>query len=466
MKKHLLVAMLMLLLSFSACALDTIQQTTGYNLAGLNFNQVAGSSGAVASVNIKDNSFQPSVLNVQTNTKVQWHNQDSVVHTVVSDVQGLFESGAILPGETFSFTFNTPGSYGYHCGIHQGMQGAITVTGAAQSGSVSRSSATADAVASGSSQAGSQDIASDSWTEQPMSQDDLAASSDLHGSSDLQGLQGLQNLQAGSTTGAVSSIQALQISNPAIASGAVQSPSQASGTDLDLAAVQKFSQYYVSSSEEPADQITAPSRINLNDVQPETLYFGSAQKAVSYDQYQTYALGTGTNSLWISGTSSWTQYAVVPLGSQLNMIAITPSGGHGQLYEIYPDGSLSKNSYTFYAYNQIGFYADKVGEHQLFFNIAGQPSNVIVIDVMPYQQTYHPSYSLAAITIRSTWLRGFNVYVDGSYQATEGMTGDVAGTVTMNVPGDQYHNIAIDGSGATFSDYKYFKSGYAYKLNI
>ena len=451
MKKHLLVTMLMLLLSFSACALDAIQQPTGYNLAALDFNQVTGSSGSVASVIIKDNSFQPSVLDVETNTKVQWHNQDAVVHTVVSDIQGLFESGAILPGETFSFTFDMPGSYGYHCGIHQGMQGAITVTGAAQSAGVSRSSVVAGAAASGSAQAGSQIIASDSWTEQPMSLDGLATSS---------------GLQAESATDTSTKIQTLQMSNPAIASSAVQLPSRASGTELDQADVQRFSQYYVSASEEPADQLTAPSRVDLSDVEPTTLYFGSAQKAVSYDQYQTYALSTGTDSLWISGASSWTQYAVVPLGSQLNMIAIAPSSGHGQLYEIYPDGSLSKNSYTFYTYNQIGFYADKVGEHQLFFNIAGQPSNVIVIDVTPYQQTYHPSNSVSAITIRSTWLRGYNVYVDGSYQATEGTTGDAAGTVTINVPGNQYHNVAIDGSGATFSDYKYFKAGYAYQLNI
>jgi hypothetical protein len=56
--------------------------------------------------------------------------------------------------------------------------------------------------------------------------------------------------------------------------------------------------------------------------------------------------------------------------------------------------------------------------------------------------------------------------VDGSYRATEGMTGDPAGIVTINVPGDQYHNIAIDSTGLTFSDYKYFKAGYAYQLNV
>ena len=230
--------------------------------------------------------------------------------------------------------------------------------------------------------------------------------------------------------------------------------------------MQKFSQYYRSTSETPEDQLTAPTKIDLKEVEPAMLYFGSTQKAVPYAQYQTYALSTGTNSLWISGATSWTQYAMVPLGSMLNMVTTSPAGGYGYLYEIYPDGSLDMNSYYFYPYNQIGFYADEVGQHQLFFNIDGQPSNVIVIDVVPYQPPAQPAYNFAAVTISSTWLRGYNVYVDGSYQATEGMTGDPDGTVTINVPGNQYHNIAIDGSGLTFSDYKYFKAGYAYQLNV
>jgi len=204
----------------------------------------------------------------------------------------------------------------------------------------------------------------------------------------------------------------------------------------------------------------------LKGAEPDTIYFGSTQKAVPYSQYQTYALTTGANSLWIQGATSWTQYAMVPLGSMLTMITVSPSGGQGYLYEVYPDGTLDKNGYYFYPYNQIGFYADQVGEHQLFFNIDGQPSNVIVIDVIPYQPPPSPVYSYAIITVSSSWLRGYNVYVDGSIQATEGMTGEADGRVTINVEGDRYHNIVIDGSGFTFSDYKYFNAGYAYSLNV
>jgi len=212
-------------------------------------------------------------------------------------------------------------------------------------------------------------------------------------------------------------------------------------------------------------ELTSPAEIDLDEASPQMIYFGASQKAVPYSQYQSYATSTGSNSLWISGSSSWTQYAAVPIGSHLDLIAITPGGGYGHLYQIYPDETMESSAHSFYPYNSIHFYAGQPGEHQLFFNIDGQPSNVIVIYVVPYQQI-EPSYDLATITIRSTWLRGYNLYVDGSYMATEGTTGDEEGVLTINVPGDQSHNIAIDGSGMTFSDNKYFQAGYAYQLNI
>jgi plastocyanin len=454
MKKYLSIVILIMLISLSVAVSEKkLDQQVGYNFGDVKLDTFADPSGSATKVNIKDSSFQPSTLTVPAGAIVEWHNQDGVQHTVTSDIKGLFDSGVLNPGKKFDFTFNTPGSYGYYCSIHPGMKGTITVTEAA---------ALQDSSSSGSKKAGSEGSVSASWSEKPLSSSELTASAGLQ--SETQGATKVRSLQ-------------LQ-SNPAIDQNAGQSLAQVSGQVSGQAlgqdssqassqvALQKFSQYYRSTSEAPEDQLTAPTKIDLKEVEPAMLYFGSTQKAVPYTQYQTYALSTGTNSLWISGSSSWTQYAMVPLGSMLSMITTSPAGGYGYLYEIYPDGNLDMNSYYFNPYNQIGFYADEVGQHQLFFNIAGQPSNVIVIDVVPYQSPAQPVYNFAAVTISSAWLRGYNVYVDGSYQATEGMTGEPDGTVTINVPGDSYHNIAIDGSGLTFSDYKYFKAGYAYQLNV
>ncbi|OPY55187.1 MAG: hypothetical protein A4E49_00488 [Methanosaeta sp. PtaU1.Bin112] len=304
-----------------------------------------------------------------------------------------------------------------------------------------------------------------SWSERPLSSGGSSISADQQsktkGVTEVSSLQLLPNSLVDQSAG--------QASVQSIAQ-AYQSSGQLSGSDSNpassQAALQKFSQYYSSAAQAPEDQITAPLEIDLGEVQPATLYFGAAQKAVPYTQYQSYALSIGANSLWISGSSSWTQYAVVPLGSSLRMIASSPAAGYGTLYEIYPDGNLDINSFYFYPYNKIGFYADEVGQHQLFFNIGGQPSNIIVIEVVPYQSPAQPVYDFAAVTISSSWLRGYNIYVDGSYLATEGTTGGAIGSVTVNIPGDRYHNIAIDGSGFTFSDYKYFKAGYAYQLTV
>jgi plastocyanin len=442
MKKYLSIVILIMLISLSGAVSDKkLDSQVGYNFGGVKLNQVDDPSGSATTINIKDNSFKPSTLTVPVGTKVEWHNQDGMQHTVTSDIQGLFDSGVLNPGKKFDSTFKTPGSYGYHCSIHPGMQGTITVKGTA---------ILQDSSSSGSETAVSKGGRSASWSEKPLSSSELLKSANLQSETRATGA-GSQQL----------------LSNPAIDPNVGQLLGQVSGQAIGQdSSTEKFSKYYRSTSEAPEDQLTAPTKIDLKEVQPTMLYFGSTQKAVSYAQYQTYALSTGINSLWISGASSWTQYAMVPLGSMLNMITTSPAGGYGYLYEIYPDGNLDMNSYYFYPYNQIEFYADEVGQHQLFFNIAGQPSNVIVIDVVPYQPPAQPVYNFAAVTISSTWLRGYNVYVDGSYQATEGMTGDPDGTVTINVPGNEYHNIAIDGSGLTFSDYKYFQAGYAYQLNV
>ena len=149
-----------------------------------------------------------------------------------------------------------------------------------------------------------------------------------------------------------------------------------------------YSQFYrMPIGAAPISHITAPQRYAISGNLPVSLYFVGQAQAVPYSQYQTYASYTGGNSLWIEGTTSWTQYATVPQGSSLTLLAITPSGGSGYLYEIRPDGQLMKNYYYFYpGSSQISFYADTIGQHILLFSIGSQLSNAIDIDVVPLNQ--------------------------------------------------------------------------------
>jgi plastocyanin len=49
-----------------------------------------------------------------------------VPHTATAS-DGSFDSGNLNPGQSFSFTFATPGSFPYVCQYHAGMQGTIVV---------------------------------------------------------------------------------------------------------------------------------------------------------------------------------------------------------------------------------------------------------------------------------------------------------------------------------------------------
>jgi plastocyanin len=70
--------------------------------------------------------FTPDDLEVAVGTTVMWTNTDSVSHTSTSNGSG-WDSGIIQPGRQFSFTYQTAGTFSYHCAIHPGMVGTVTV---------------------------------------------------------------------------------------------------------------------------------------------------------------------------------------------------------------------------------------------------------------------------------------------------------------------------------------------------
>jgi len=70
--------------------------------------------------------FAPDQLEIAVGGTVTWTNTDSVSHTTTSD-QGNWDSGTVAPGGQFSSTYATTGTFPYHCAIHPGMVGTITV---------------------------------------------------------------------------------------------------------------------------------------------------------------------------------------------------------------------------------------------------------------------------------------------------------------------------------------------------
>lgn len=85
-------------------------------------------------VTMENFAFNPSSITVKKGTTVTWTNKDSVAHQVSSDpypshtdLPGLF-SNSLSQNQTYSFTFDKIGVFGYHCQIHPSMKGTVTVT--------------------------------------------------------------------------------------------------------------------------------------------------------------------------------------------------------------------------------------------------------------------------------------------------------------------------------------------------
>ncbi len=77
-------------------------------------------------VSIGDNFFNPSSKTVSVGTSITWTNNGGAVHTVTSTIGNELNSGDISPGGAYTHTFNTLGTFNYHC-VHHAMNGSITV---------------------------------------------------------------------------------------------------------------------------------------------------------------------------------------------------------------------------------------------------------------------------------------------------------------------------------------------------
>ena len=81
---------------------------------------------ATVEVKIDNFSFGPQSITVAAGTTVKWTNRDDIPHTVVSNDR-IFKSRVLDTDESFSFTFDKPGTYPYFCSIHPKMTGTVVV---------------------------------------------------------------------------------------------------------------------------------------------------------------------------------------------------------------------------------------------------------------------------------------------------------------------------------------------------
>lgn len=82
-------------------------------------------------VNIQNYAFGPASMTVKKGTSVTWTNMDTARHDITVDdgtPAGGPASELLAKGQMYSFTFNTVGTFKYHCSPHPYMHGSVTVT--------------------------------------------------------------------------------------------------------------------------------------------------------------------------------------------------------------------------------------------------------------------------------------------------------------------------------------------------
>jgi plastocyanin len=128
------ITVLVLASTLAGCASD-----------GGDINQPSGRTDPVDAISIVPGAqnkgaaaFSPNPLTISLagGGVVQWTNNDQqedsygstgTTHNIISN-DGSFTAGSVSPGSSVQATFQTPGTFGYHCSIHPTMVGEVRVT--------------------------------------------------------------------------------------------------------------------------------------------------------------------------------------------------------------------------------------------------------------------------------------------------------------------------------------------------
>ena len=79
-------------------------------------------------IDISGSALSQADVTIAAGTEVVWTNSDSLRHSVTAN-DFSFDSGTMEQGDTFSFVFDTPGTFAYYCNFHPNMTATITVEG-------------------------------------------------------------------------------------------------------------------------------------------------------------------------------------------------------------------------------------------------------------------------------------------------------------------------------------------------
>lgn len=86
-----------------------------------------GNAAAAVEVAIQDFAYNPETITIKAGQSVTWTNLDSAPHTATGQDRDVLQSGTLNQGESYTQTFDTPGTYEYFCEFHPNMKGVVVV---------------------------------------------------------------------------------------------------------------------------------------------------------------------------------------------------------------------------------------------------------------------------------------------------------------------------------------------------
>ncbi len=104
---------------------------TGKAMASDNVT-VEMAKGAGSNTSCADKCYVQSDVQIKVGTTITWKNVDTAAHYATSGKDatsdGIFDSGMVNAGKTFSYKFDKAGTYDYFCMVHPWMTGKVTVS--------------------------------------------------------------------------------------------------------------------------------------------------------------------------------------------------------------------------------------------------------------------------------------------------------------------------------------------------
>ena len=233
--------------------------------------------------------------------------------------------------------------------------------------------------------------------------------------------------------------------------------------------------------ENRASTLSDPIYFNLSGNEPQSIRLGERQ--LNYSDYISNSTQAPLSSeLWIRKGAVWSRFSQVTVGEDIDLVVHTPQDGSGDIYLIsYANSTIKHWNFKLLAgYHRLKLRPEESGRQFMLLAQVNEPGNALILDVLPRQ--IEPSFSPldvnsilmgdAFVTIKSQRTKGYDVYVDGVFYASDMSDGSLDGIASLTIGGDKTHTITIsqrDGQGGIINKNEHtknFKRETAYSLLI